>query len=154
VSAEKKKDLIAKELERNEKKLRKTLKMIDDLAHTYLTEATVLFLEDKLKKEFNIKANIISIEFEKGADFDLFANLNDKLILGKVRRKATLNALKSLERSTEKLLEAKPEFRKKKPIIYAKKVTPRLIEEKGIYLTSGFTGDFTPLLESVLNLLG
>jgi len=52
--------------------------------------------------------------------------------------------LKSLERSIEKLLEARPEFRKKKiiPVIYAKKVTPRLIEEcerKRIYLTSGFT---------------
>jgi len=124
--------------------------MINDLAHSYLIEAAVLFLEDKLEKEFNIKANIKSLEFEKiRADFDLFADLGDKLILGKVRRKATLNTLKSLERSIEKLLEARPEFGKKKiiPVIYAKKVTPRLIEEcerKGIYLTSGCTGTLLP----------
>lgn len=150
VNAEKKKDSITKELERNEKEMRKTVKMINDLAHSYLTEAAILFLEDKLEKEFNIKANITSIEFEKRADFDLFTELGDKLILGKVRRKATLNTLKSLERSTEKLLEAKPEFRKKKIIliIYAKKATEQLIVEckrKGIYLTLGYAEDFTPL---------
>jgi len=75
VSVEKKKDSITKDLERNEKRLRKTVKMINALAHSYMTEAAVLFLEDKLEKEFNIKANIISIEFEKiRADFDLFAD--------------------------------------------------------------------------------
>jgi len=139
-----------KELDLLEKKARKTVRMLNDLAQSYLNEAAVRFLEDKLEKEYGIKATIISIIFEKiNAEF-IVADLGDKLILGKVRRRATLKTLFSLEKSIEKLLKIKPEYQKKKtiPMIYAKRVTEGLIEEckrKGIYLTLGEEGDLTPL---------
>ena len=54
-----------KELDLLEKKVRKTVRMINDLAQSYLNEAAVRFLEDKLEREYGIKAKIIPIIFEK-----------------------------------------------------------------------------------------
>jgi len=139
-----------KDLDLLEKKVRKTVRKLNDLAQSYLNETAIRFLEDKLEREYGIKVTIIPIIFEKiGAEF-IVADLGDKLVLGKVRRRATLKTLFSLEKSIEKLLKIKPEYQKKKiiPMIYAKRATEELIEEcrrKGIYLTLGEDGDLTPL---------
>jgi len=97
-----------KELELLEKEVRKTVRMLNDLAQSYLNEAAVRFLEDKLEREYGIRAAVIPIIFEKINAELIVADLGDKLILGKVRRRATLKTLFSLEKSIDKLLKVKP----------------------------------------------
>jgi len=46
-----------KELDLLEKKVRKKVRKLNDLAQPYLNEATVRFLEDKLEREYGIKGS-------------------------------------------------------------------------------------------------
>jgi len=114
---------------------------LEDDARDYLTH--------KLKNEYNIEVPVIPFEIENVFQFDIFADLGDKLILGEVKIRAGSKTVKQLEKAIEKLLKAKPEFKKKKiiPMIYARRFTKALVEEckrKEIYLTTGYK-DLTPL---------
>jgi len=115
---------------------------LEDDARDYLTH--------KLKNEYNIEVDVVPFEIENVVQFDIFADLGDKLILGEVKVRAGSKTIKQLEKAIEKLLKAKPEFQQKKiiPMIYARRYTVSLVEEckrKGIYLTLGEEGDLTPL---------
>jgi len=112
-------------------------------------DVTRRFLANKLKSEYNLDVLVRSFEIDNVVNFDIFADLGDKVILGEVKARAGVKAVEQLERAIEKLLKARPEFQKKKiiPMIYAQHATEGLIEEckrKGIYLTLGYA-DLTPL---------
>jgi len=114
---------------------------LEDDARDYLTH--------KLKNEYNIEVDVVPFEIENVVQFDIFADLGDKLILGEVKVRVGSKTIKQLEKAVEKLLKAKPEFQQKKiiPMIYARRYTISLVEEckrKGIYLTTGYK-DLTPL---------
>jgi len=107
------------------------------------------FLANKLKNEYNANVVVRSFEIEDVVQFDIFADLGDKVILGEVKVRAVVKAVKQLEKAIEKLLEAKPEFKNKKiiPMIYTRRATEDLIEEcnkRGIYLAIE-DADLTPL---------
>ena len=110
------------------------------MAFLFLEEIIIVFLKYKSKKELNIKPEVRYLEIENVVQFDIFTDLRDKLILGKVKRRADTKTLKELEKSIERLLKVITEFRRKKiiPMIYAKKATEELIEErerKGLILS-------------------
>jgi len=139
---------MAKKQDRMIKQLRDINNAINNLAESVEDRARE-FLTNKLKVEYNVNVPVRSFEIENVVQFDIFADLGDKLILGEVKVRAGVKAVRQLERAIEKLLEVRPEFQKKKiiPVIYAKKATEDLIEEcnrKGIYLTLGYA-DLTPL---------
>jgi len=137
-----------KQQERTNKELRYLRRAIENLAIS-IEEEAIEFLTHKLKKEYNLNVKVRSFEIENVVQFDIFAEIGDKLILGEVKSRAGVKAVEQLENSIKKLLRAKPEFQNKKiiPVIYAKRYTEELIEtceKKGIYLTSGFV-DLTSL---------
>jgi len=139
---------MAKKQDKMIKQLRDINNAINNLAESIEYRARE-FLTNKLKVEYNVNVPVRSFEIENVVQFDIFADLGDKVILGEVKVRAGVKAVKQLEKAIEKLLEARPEFQKKKiiPMIYAKKATEDLIEEcnrKGIYLTLGYA-DLTPL---------
>ena len=114
---------------------------LEDDARDYLTH--------KLKNEYNLEVPVTPFKIENVVQFDIFADLGDKLILGEVKIRAGSKTVKQLEKAIEKLLKSKPEFKEKKiiPMIYARRFTRVLVEEckrKGIYLTTGYK-DLTPL---------
>jgi len=114
-----------------------------------IEEEAIDFLTHKLKKEYNLNVKVRSFEIENVVQFDIFADLGDKLILGEVKARAGVRAVEQLENTIKTLLRAKPDFQNKKiiPVIYAKRYTEELIEaceKKGIYLTTGFI-DLTQL---------
>ena len=145
---EKQQEKMIKEQERTNKELRYLRRAIENLAIS-IEEEVIEFLTHKLKKEYNLNVKVRSFEIENLVRFDIFAELDDKLILGEVKSRAGVGAVQQLENVIKTLLRAKPEFQNKKiiPVIYAKRYTEELIEtceKKGIYLTSGFV-DLTPL---------
>jgi len=145
---EKQQEKMIKQQERTNKELRYLRRAIENLAIS-IEEEAIEFLTHKLKKEYNLNVKVRSFEIENVVQFDIFAEIDDKLILGEVKARAGVRAVEQLENAIKKLLKAKPEFQNKKiiPVIYAKRYTEELIEtceKKGIYLTSGFV-DLTPL---------
>lgn len=139
-------------IDKNQKKMVKQLSdisnAINNLAESVEYKAR-RFLANKLKNEYNVNVLVRSFEIENAIQFDIFADLGDKVFLGEVKVRAGVKAIKQLERAIEKLLEVRPEFQKKKiiPMIYARRATEDLIEEcnkKGIYLAIE-DADLTPL---------
>jgi len=137
-----------KRLSRIEKELKYVGKSFENFAIS-IEEEAIEFLTHKLRKEYNLNAFVRRFELENVAEFDIYADLGDKIILGEVKIRAGISSVKQLEKVIEKLLSKKPELRSKKiiPMIYAKRYTEGLIEEcerKGIYITTGFV-DLTKL---------
>jgi len=142
-------------LESIDKKQDKMVKQLRDINNALNSLAESIeyrarrFLANKLKNECNVNVLVRSYEIENVAQFDIFADLGDKVILGEVKVRAGARAVRQLEKAIEKLLEVKPEFKKKKiiPMIYTRRATEDLIEEcnkKGIYLAIE-DADLTPL---------
>ena len=147
-SLERRVEKLEKQQKRTNKELRYIRRAIENLVIS-IEEEAIEFLTHKLKKEYNLNVKVRSFEIENVVQFDIFADLGDKLILGEVKARAGVRAVEQLEKAIEKLLKAKPEFQNKKiiPVIYAKRYTEELIEaceKKGIYLTTGFV-DLTQL---------
>ena len=145
---EKQQERMIKEQERTNKELRYLRRAIENMVIS-IEEEAIEFLTHKLKKEYNLDVKVRSFEIENVVQFDIFADLGDKIILGEVKSRAGVKAVEQLENAIKKLLKAKPEFQNKKiiPVIYAKRYTEELIEtceKKGIYLTTGFV-DLTSL---------
>ncbi|EZQ10009.1 DNA repair protein [Candidatus Acidianus copahuensis] len=124
-------------------------KTLENLSISIEDEA-IEFLAYKLRKDYNIDVNVISLNIQKVVEIDIFAELSDSIVVGEVKVRAGIKAIKQLEDSITKLMKVRPELGKKKIIrmIYAKKMTPDLIEEcrkRGVYLTNGIS-DLTHLV--------
>ncbi|AWR96903.1 DNA repair protein [Acidianus sulfidivorans JP7] len=141
-------EFIMKSIRRLEKQNDQILKTISNLTTSLEQEATE-YLEYRLGKEFNAKIELYRLELNNKIEIDIYGEFKDYVILGEVKTRGGISALRQMERHVKILLKEKPEISNKKLIlvIYAPVVTKELVDkcrEKGIYLTNGYK-DFSEL---------
>ncbi|MEM0065176.1 MAG: hypothetical protein QXM10_08530, partial [Metallosphaera sp.] len=101
------------------------------------------YVEWKFEKDLGIKLEVTRLEIENVLEIDIYAEHKDFVIVGEVKNRVGISAVRELNKKITTLKKVKPETSNKKivSIIYGLGFTREVIEyckEQSIFATNGF----------------